>query len=463
MTSTVTGSSRLAAGAPAPAHPRAALAAAVLGFFVITLDAVVVNVALPAIRDDLGGGISGLQWVVDGYTLMFAALLLTAGSVTDRIGARRAFAGGMVVFVVASAACGLAPTLPALVAARFLQGSAAAVLMPSSMALIRQAFPDPVTRGRAVAVWAMGGAVASTSGPLLGGVLQLLDWRWIFVVNLPVGVVALVLVARVASSPRSATAVDGAGQVTAAAAMGGLTYGAIEAGSAGLGAPRVLVAFAVALLALAVFVRVQARVTHPMVPLRLFRSRTVVIVMVTGFAFMVGYYGLPFVAGLFLQQQRGLSPLGTGLVFLPMMAIGAVLTPFSARLAERLGRRTLIVSGLALMTLGLLALGLLPAAAPLWVFSGLMVLVGLGGPLVAPAATAVLLDAVPGELAGTASGVFNTSRQVGGALAVAVFGGLLADPATLTRGVHASLLLAAAVLAATTAAALRLNFVKEIP
>jgi MFS family permease len=154
---------------PGDRHPRATLATAVLGFFVITLDAVVVNVALPSMRADLGGGVTGLQWVVDGYTLMFAALLLTAGSLTDRIGARRAFGAGLAVFVAASAACGLAPTLGALVAARFVQGSATAVMMPSSMALIRQAFADPVARGRAVAVWAMGGAVASSSGPVLVG------------------------------------------------------------------------------------------------------------------------------------------------------------------------------------------------------------------------------------------------------------------------------------------------------
>src|SRR5919199_4775726 len=143
------------------ARPSSALAAAVLGFFVITLDAVVVNVALPSLRSDLGGGMTGLQWVVDGYTLMFAALLLSAGAVSDRIGARRAFGTGLVVFVVASAACGLAPALLALVVARFVQGSAAAVMMPSSMALICQAFPDPIKRARAVAVWAMGGALAS--------------------------------------------------------------------------------------------------------------------------------------------------------------------------------------------------------------------------------------------------------------------------------------------------------------
>jgi DHA2 family methylenomycin A resistance protein-like MFS transporter len=196
MSASVAFGDRHDAGAP-PRTERSgvALAAAVLGFFVITLDAVVVNVALPSIRADLGGGVAGLQWVVDGYTLMFAALLLTAGAVTDRIGARRAFGVGLAAFTVASLACGLAPTLAALVASRFVQGMAAAVTMPASMALIRQAFPDPVARGRAVATWAMGGAVAASSGPVLGGVLDLVDWRWIFVINLPVGVLALALLA----------------------------------------------------------------------------------------------------------------------------------------------------------------------------------------------------------------------------------------------------------------------------
>ncbi|HEU0087258.1 MAG TPA: MFS transporter [Pseudonocardiaceae bacterium] len=230
---------------PADRRVRSALAAAVLGFFVVTLDAVVVNVALPSIRADLGGGVAGLQWVVDGYPLMFAALLLTAGLLTDRIGARRAFGAGLAVSVVASVTCGLAPTLSALVAARFVQGSAAAVMMPSSMALIRQAFPDPGARGRAVAVWAMGGAVASSSGPVLGGVLDLVDWRWIFFINLPVGAVALTLLARVSRSARRDTPFDWIGQVTAVAAVGGLVYGAIEAGADGLTAPRVLAGFAV--------------------------------------------------------------------------------------------------------------------------------------------------------------------------------------------------------------------------
>jgi MFS family permease len=182
-----------------------------------------------------------------------------------------------------------------------------------------------------------------------------------------------------------------------------------------------------------------------MVPLDLFRSRTVSVAMAVGFAFVVGFYGLPFVMSLYLQQVRGLSSLATGVAFLPMMLIGALLTPLSARLAERLGARRLITGGLVLMAAGLVLLAVLPSGAPVWTLSLLMVLVGLAGPLVMPPVTAVLLNSVPGHRAGTASGVFNTSRQIGGALAIAVFGTLLANPATFLQGLRASVLIAAAV------------------
>jgi EmrB/QacA subfamily drug resistance transporter len=439
------------AGQPPVPAPGWSLAAGLLGFFVVTLDAVIVNVALPDIRRDLASGMSGLQWVADGYTLMFAALLLSAGSLSDRAGARRAFVAGMVVFVLASAACGLAPDLPTLVAARFVQGSAAAAMMPSSMALVGHAYPDPVKRARAVAVWAMGGVAASTCGPVLGGLLSLVSWRLIFFVNVPAGATALVLLARAGRSPRHSAPFDWAGQVTAVAAMGGLTYGAIEAGADGIAAPPVLAAFAVAVACLAVFVFVQARGAHPMLPLSLFRSRTVSAAVATGFAFMIGYYGLPFVMSLYLQQVRGLSALSTGVAFLPMMLTGAVLTPFTARLAERFGARALINAGLLAMAAGLTVIAMVPGPAPVPVLSALMILVGLGGPLVMPPVMALLLHAVPTRRAGVASGVFNTGRQVGGALAVAVFGALLASRTTFLPGLRISLLIAAAVALASAA------------
>jgi EmrB/QacA subfamily drug resistance transporter len=434
------------ATAPDAGSAVATLLAALLGFFVVTLDAVIVNVALPDIGADLGSGIAGLQWVVDGYTLLFAAFLLSAGSLTDRIGAKRAFGLGVAGFVVASVACGLAPGLVTLVAFRFVQGTAAAVVMPSSMALIGQAYPDLVKRARAVAVWAMGGAVASSAGPVLAGLLTLASWRWIFLVNVPVGTVALVLLARAARSPRRRVPFDWAGQVTGVVAMAAVTFGAIEAGQAGFTDPWVVAAFAVAVLALAAFVAVQARVAHPMVPLGLFGSRVVAAAVVIGFGFMVGYYGMPFVMSLLLQHH-GLSPLGTGVVFLPMMLVGLVLTPLVPRVVERTGACVVVVTGLAAMTAGLIGLALIPGTAPTEVVAAVMVLVGLGGPAVIPPVIAVLLGAVPGHRAGTASGVLNTSRQLGGALAVAVFGALLAAPAGIEAGMRVSLLLAASVTA----------------
>lgn len=442
---------------PAIRPARAALAASALGFFVITLDAVIVNVTLPSTRHELGGGMTGLQWIVDGYTLMFAALLLASGALSDRIGARRAFGASLVVFLLASVGCGLAPGLAVLVAARFLQGAAAALMMPASMALIGQAYPEPARRARAIAWWAMGGGLASSVGPVLGGLLSAVSWRLVYFINLPVGIAALWLLARTAPSPRQPAPFDWNGQWTAVLAMGGLTFGAIEAGALGLTAPPVLIAFAIAATALLAFARTQRHGAHPMLPADLFASRNVTIANAIGFAFMVGYYGLPFVTSLYLQQVRGLSPLAAGLVFAPMMVTGAALTPSSARIVERIGARTSIITGLLLMAAGLLLMAVFPVTVPVPALAAAMVLVGLSGPLIAPPVTAVLLDSVPGYRAGIASGVFNTSRQIGGALAVAVFGALLAQPAGFVPGMRLSLLLAAAVALVTVVASFRLR------
>ena len=429
-----------------------ALGAAVLGFFVITFDAFVVNVALPAIHDDLGGGISGLQWVLDGYTLMFAALLLSAGAISDRVGAHRAFARGMTVFVLASAACGLAPNLGVLIAARLVQGVGAAAIMPASLSVIREAFPDSARRARAIAVWTIAGSVAATLGPILGGAFSLADWRLIFFINLPIGATALVLLSRAPRSPRRDRPIDLTGLISAGLAMGGLTYGAIEAGARGFSAPEVLAAFAIAAIALAVFATAQARGTHPMVPPSLLRSRPVLIASGSGFAFTAGLSGTIFISSLYLQQQRHLSALAVGLMFVPMTFLSAFLSVPTTRLAERFGPKAPIVGGLTLMGAGLAMLAALPASAPLWLTALGLIPVGICGPLAMQPTTAVLLDSVPAHSSGVASGVFNTCRQIGGALAVAVFGALLSRSSTVLNGLRISLVIAM-VLALTAAAA----------
>ncbi|MFB7992282.1 MFS transporter [Streptomyces sp. NPDC056002] len=435
-----------------------ALGAALLGFFVITLDAQIVNVALPAIRDGFDGGMTALQWVVDGYTLMFAAFLLSAGSLTDRLGARRTFGIGMALFVAASAACGLAPNLGTLVVSRLVQGAGAAVIVPSSLTLIREAFPDARRRVKAISIWALGGSVGAAAGPVAGGLLSLLTWRMIFFVNLPVGLAALFLLARTARSPRqSQGSFDWAGQVAAVVALGALTYGAIETGAVGFTAGRVLASFTVAVIAAVVFVTVQARREHPMVPLTLLRSRTMALTAGIGFALNVGFYGMIFLLSLYLQQTRGLSAPATGLAFLPMAALTAFVSPSAAWFTGRFGARMPVVTGQVAMVLGLVLLAFVPASAPTWLFVALMVPVGAGGGLAVPALTSLLLDHVPAERAGTASGVLNTSRQVGGALAVAVFGATVAGRSGFLPGMDASLLIAAAAVLITTAASFLLK------
>lgn len=423
------------------------LAACFLGMFVVTLDAVVVNVALPSIRADLAASMTGLQWVVDAYTLAVAALLLAAGAMADRIGAKRAFAVGMAAFVAASAACAVAPALAGLIAARVVQGSAAALLMPTSMSLIGQVYTDPVRKARAVGLWALGGAVASSAGPVVGGALSTIDWRLIFWINVPVGAVALLLLRRTPTSPRIQHPFDPVGLVLAVLTMGSVTYAAIAVGEHGPTSPIVLGGLLVCVVAGFVFLAYERRARHPMLPLDLFRSRTVSSVTVVGFAFMACYYGTPFVMSLDLQQQRGLSSLATGVVFLPMMLVGLMLTPLSARLVERFGRRLVMIAGLTCMSAGVVGLAAAPTDAALWGIALLMMLVGLGGPTVMPPATAALLTAVAPERGGTASGVLNTGRQVGGALAVAVFGTLLAHD--FHSGLQASMAISAALLALT--------------
>jgi len=268
--------------APQRRHLPAPLAAAMLGFFVVALDAQVVNVALPGIRADLGGGLSGLQWVVTGYTLMFSALLLFGGTLSGRAGAGRAYGAGMVVFAAASAAGGLAPSLGFLVAARLVPGAGAALVTPTSLALIREAYHDPGQRARAIAYWAMGGSVAAAAGPVLGGVLSQLDWRLIFFLNLPTVALALTVLTRADASARRAVPLDWTGQTCAVLAVAALTYAVIEGGKQGYGSAPILAAFMAAIAASAAFLAAQALGRHPIVPLEMFRSRTAAILLAAG-------------------------------------------------------------------------------------------------------------------------------------------------------------------------------------
>ncbi|WP_328468970.1 MFS transporter [Actinoplanes sp. NBC_00393] len=446
-----------AATAQPATRPGASLTVAMLGFAVVTLDTQVVNVALPDISAGYGGSLSGLQWVVTGYTLMFSALLLFAGTFSDRVGARRAYGIGMMIFVVASAACGLAPGLGWLVAARILQGVGAALITPTSLALIRAAYPDGAARAKAIAYWAMGGAIAAAAGPVLGGALTQLDWRLIFFLNLPVGLIAVLVLRRAAESPRTIVPFDWTGQIAAVLALAALTFAVIEGGALGFASPLILAAFALAVAAIVVFLAAQVRSRHPMVPLGLFRSRTLGVALAVGFLGMVGFYGVVFLQSLYFQQLRGASPFVTGLLFLPMTALVAVLNPLAARTAARFGPVVPIVGGQLVMAAGLAGLVLLPADAPTLLVAAVMVPVGVGGSFTVPPITALILDSVPRERAGTAGGVFNTFRQMGGSLGVAAYGAVVASRPTFLAGLRISLTATAILILFTAAASLALR------
>ncbi|MET8813433.1 MFS transporter [Streptomyces sp. NPDC004549] len=427
--------------------PALALAAALLGSALITLDASIVNVALPAIGSGLGGGLRGLQWVVDAYTLPFAALMLSTGAFADRAGASRAYGIGIAVFTLASAACGFAPNLAVLTAARVAQGAAAAVVLPASLSLVREAYADAARRARAVAVWAAGGSTALALGPVAGGALTTAwGWRGIFFVNLPVGAVALVLLLRAPRSTRRPAPLDLPGQTAAALALTGVTFAVIEGGTTGM------VALAVAVVAAAVFVRVETRRAHPVVPLGMFRDRAVRAAVAAGAACSVAFYGVLFVFSLFFQQVQGRSALYAGLMFLPMTGVIAVTNLVSGKLTGRYGPRVPMTAGLALSVVGVLGLLGVGTSTPTVAAALLLVPLALGCALAIPALTAVMLDAVPAGRSGLAAGVLNAARQVSGGLGIAVFGALMAG------GFVTGLRLGLAVCVAALLVALALSF-----
>lgn len=426
------------------------------GFFLITLDILIVNLALTRIGHELGGGTTGQQWIIDGYTVTFAALLLFAGNLSDRIGAKRALGIGILLFLAASVGCSLAPTLALLITARVVQGAGAAIMLPASMALIREGFLDPRERTHALGIWAVGGAVATAVGPLLGGILTTIDWRLVFAINLPACALMLALLPGVAPSRRQATPFDWAGQASSLIALVALMFGLITGGHEGFDRPPVILALIVAAVGLAAFLLVQARVRNPMMPLDLFRSAGMRIALGVGFAFMISNFGTVFVNSLYLQQHLGLTPLLAGLVFLPSAAFSIAGNVISGSLANRYGARVPVVGGLATMALGLLGMIATASLGHAWTTGAFTILTGVGGAVAMPPATSVVLASVPMQRAGVASAVFNTFRQIGGAVAIAVFGALVADAGHFVRGMQISFTVAALAVLLAAVAALRI-------
>ena len=362
---------------------------------------------------------------------------------------------GFAIFTAASVACALAPSAAILVAARALQGLGAAVLVPNSLALLSHAYPDEKQRGRAVGVWAAGASLALISGPLVGGALiALVGWRSIFLVNLPIGLTGLWLSWRYASetTPTPQRQIDLPGQIAAIAALGCLAGAIIEAGTLGWSSVFVIAGLAAAAAVAVLFVLREARAPQPMLPLTLFRHRLFALTSLVGLVVNVAFYGLIFVFSLYFQRVNGLSPLATGLAFLPMLGAVLPVNLVAARVAERIGAPAAIAAGALLSAFGCLALlGIAPGTG-YWAIGAQLMMIGGGLGLLVPSLTSTLLGSVEKSRSGIAAGVLNATRQTGSVLGVALFGSLIGQSNGFMAGAHASLIISAGLLLAAAAA-----------
>ncbi|MGH8962216.1 MAG: MFS transporter [Jatrophihabitantaceae bacterium] len=414
------------------------------GMFLVLLDVTIVNVALPSIAHGLHAGVASLQFVVDGYAVAIASLLLAAGSIGDRYGHRRVLIVGFAVFGLASLGCAIAPGTAALIAARVVQGAGGALLLPSTMAVIAEVFPDREQQARALGTWAAASSLALPAGPLLGGLLVgTSSWRLVFWINVPL--VALTLAAAMRVVPRSAGRVGGRLDVKGLAGMVvGLASLVVTVISIGRRAAAIdsVVAASVTVAALAWAVRAERRAEQPILPLDLLRRPGFVSPNAVALTMNLVFNGLLFVVMLYLQDVRGFSPIRSGLLVLPLAVPLIALAPVSGRLTARRGPRTAISLGCLIAAPGgLFLLGLRPGSGTAWLLVGFTVL-GCGAGLVTASVVAAAVRATPADRSGLATGVSNTARQIGTATGVALFGAVAGSPDHARRFVDAVHLLA---------------------
>lgn len=428
------------------AAQRQVLATTSISYILVTLDVAIVNIALVPIAKAFSTDIAGLQWVMNAYTLAFACLLLTAGALGDRLGAKSLYLAGLITFTLGWALCGLAPDLPILIIARAAQGVGAAMLVPNSLTLLNHAYPDPGERAHAIGIWAGCGGVALAAGPLLSGILiETLGWRSIFLINLPVTLVGIGMTRRMPKDERALQQrpLDGLGQTMGIMALGGLVLLLITGPSIGWTSRDFLAGSGICGLAWIGFLMIEAKCKQPMLPLSLFQNRLFSGALIVAMTMTFCSFGLIFVFSLFFQQVRHESALQAGLAFLPMTAVVTVSNIASGRWVKTYGPKIPVFIGLFCLIIAVLGLMLSNVASPYWLTGIFLFVLGLGGGLVTPAATATLMSAVDKSQAGIAAGVLNAARQTGVALGIAVFGSFLAMFYPFEAGLRAILCVAA--------------------
>lgn len=440
-----------------PAKPRSSwtLAIVSIALFMTALDNLVVGVALPSIRVDLGGSIESLEWTVNAYTLTFAVLLITGAALGDRFGRKRMFNIGLGIFTVASALAALAPSIEGLIAARALQGLGAAIVLPLTLTLLSEAVA-PEKRGMALGIWAGVSGLGVALGPFVGGaVVEGIAWQWIFWLNVPIGLVLLPLAARrLTESHGPVRRLDLPGLVLAATGLFGLTFGIVRATELGWAAGTVVTSIGAGVALVVAFLWWETRAPAPMLPLRFFRSRAFAASNGVSFAMFFGVFGSIFLLSQFFQTAQGYSPFEAGLRTLPWTGMPMIVAPIAGLLSDRIGSRPLMVAGLALQSIALFWLAAI--SGPQTAYASLIApfaIAGTGMALVfAPSANAVLGAVRPDE-AGQASGATNAIRELGGVMGVAVLAtvfsanGSYATPQAFSDGVVAALPVGAAVLA----------------
>jgi EmrB/QacA subfamily drug resistance transporter len=397
--------------------------------FIVGLDSTIVNVALPSIGRDLHASVAGLQWTIDGYTLVLASLLMLSGATADRVGRRRTFQVGLALFTVGSGLCSLAPGLGWLVAFRMLQAVGGSMLNPVAMSIITNTFTDRAERARALGAWGATFALSVALGPVIGGALvESVGWRGVFWVNIPVGLAAIALTARLVPESKAPRArrPDPVGQGLLVVMLGSLTYAIIEGPADGWHSPEIVSLFAMAVAAIAFFIGYEAHRTEPVLDPRFFRSAPFAGAVLTAISAFAALGGFLFLATLYLQDVRDMSALDAGLHMVPMaaaMAIGAVVS--SRVLARRGGRLPTVAAGAAMAVGGLLLSGITTSWTALHIIIAFAVF-GLGSGAVNAPITQAAVSGMPFAQAGVASGIASTSRQVGTSLGVAITGSILA-------------------------------------
>jgi EmrB/QacA subfamily drug resistance transporter len=437
-------------------HPGWTLALVSIALFMVTLDNLVVGVALPSIREDLGGGLESLEWTVNAYTLAYAVLLMPAAALGDRFGRKRMFIVGLSLFTLSSLAAALAPDINFLVFARAMQGFGAAIVTPLTLTLLAEAFPGD-KRGLALGIWSGVSGLGVASGPVVGGAV--IDgagsWQWIFGINIPIGIIVIGLAAlKLRESRGEERSLDIPGIVLAGLGLLGTTYAIVLGEADGWGTVGILVPLIGGILLLIGFVLWELRAPEPMLPMRFFKSRGFTSTNIVSFAMFFGVFGSIFYLSQFFQTGQGYSPLESGIRTLPWTAMPIVVAPIAGILSDRIGARPLLSLGLALQAVAIYWLAQISTPTVPYVdLLPAFIICGIGMSLVfAPAANAVLASVRQSE-SGQASGATNAIREVGGVMGVSLLGVLFAShgsydsPQAYTDGVVAALPLGAAVLA----------------